>query len=382
MLFPRITDAIRRLTRRREETPTGLHSADAIRKLLAVERVRADRTGEVLSVVVFAPRTDESAGATWAILAKLLTSRLRITDAAGWLNDEAVCAVVPFTPTAGAWKVADDVCVQFPDDVPPPICTVYSYPSGNLPTGQENADGGDSGRAIDETGERDALSDTPAPVGSGAPVRPAPSRLEPLFLRPMSSWKRLSDVVGAGLGIAVLLALLPFVAAAVKLSSRGPVFFKQRRAGWGGRPFEMWKFRTMVADAEARKADLMGQNEQDGPAFKIKRDPRITRVGRFLRGTSIDELPQLWNVLRGEMSLVGPRPLPCSEADGCEPWQRRRLDVTPGLTCIWQVRGRSAVSFADWVRMDVEYIETQSLRADLKLIFLTVPAMVMRKGAH
>ena len=144
----------------------------------------------------------------------------------------------------------------------------------------------------------------------------------------------------------------------------------------------MWKFRTMVANAEAKKADLMALNEQDGPAFKIKRDPRTTAVGRFLRKTSLDELPQLWNVLRGDMSLVGPRPLPCREADGCEPWQRRRLDVVPGLTCIWQVRGRSSVSFADWVRMDVEYIENQSIGADLKLLLLTVPAIVLRKGAH
>ena len=203
-----------------------------------------------------------------------------------------------------------------------------------------------------------------------------------MFFRPISPWKRLADLVGATFGLVVLLPMLPFIAAAIKLSSRGPIFFKQQRAGWGGRPFSMWKFRTMVADAEARKAGLMAMNEQDGPAFKIKSDPRVTRMGRFLRKTSIDELPQLWNVLLGDMSLVGPRPLPCREADGCEPWQRRRHDVTPGLTCIWQVRGRSAVSFADWVRMDVEYIESQSLGADLKLILQTVPAMVLRKGAH
>jgi lipopolysaccharide/colanic/teichoic acid biosynthesis glycosyltransferase len=144
----------------------------------------------------------------------------------------------------------------------------------------------------------------------------------------------------------------------------------------------MWKFRTMVADAEARKAALMSLNEQDGPAFKIKRDPRITTVGRFLRSTSLDELPQLWNVLKGDMSLVGPRPLPCSESDRCERWQRRRLEVMPGLTGRWQVQGRSSVSFADWVRMDVRYIENQSLGEDLRLILLTVPALVLRKGAH
>src|SRR5205823_467758 len=133
---------------------------------------------------------------------------------------------------------------------------------------------------------------------------------------------------------------------------------------------------------EARKQELVASNEQDGAAFKIKNDPRVTRLGRWLRSTSIDELPQLWNVLRGEMSLVGPRPLPCAEADSCAGWQRQRLDVTPGLTCIWQVHGRCRVSFADWVRMDVQYIRSRSLWQDVKLLLLTLPAVLLRRGAH
>src|SRR5262249_19551648 len=116
--------------------------------------------------------------------------------------------------------------------------------------------------------------------------------------------------------------------------------------------------------------------------FKLKKDPRVTTIGRFLRMTSLDELPQLWNVLRGDMTLVGPRPLPVDETEACAVWQRRRLDVTPGLTCIWQVRGRSQVAFAEWVRMDIEYIHKQSLSQDLKLLVMTVPAVLMRKGAH
>jgi lipopolysaccharide/colanic/teichoic acid biosynthesis glycosyltransferase len=127
---------------------------------------------------------------------------------------------------------------------------------------------------------------------------------------------------------------------------------------------------------------LLALNEQDGPAFKIKDDPRVTRFGRFLRSTSIDELPQLWNVLRGEMSLVGPRPLPCHESDGCLGWQRRRLDVTPGLTCIWQVKGRSRVSFSEWCRMDLQYVAKRGVRQDLLLLLLTLPAVLLRKGAR
>jgi lipopolysaccharide/colanic/teichoic acid biosynthesis glycosyltransferase len=136
----------------------------------------------------------------------------------------------------------------------------------------------------------------------------------------------------------------------------------------------------MVLDAEVRKRELLALNEQDGPAFKVQADPRVTRIGRLLRAASIDELPQLWNVLRGEMSLVGPRPLPCAETEGCRGWQLRRLDVTPGVTCIWQVRGRSRVSFAEWMRMDIRYIGSRSLWGDLKLLLHTVPALLLRKG--
>ena len=387
MLYANLTAVLQRLTRRRDEPSHDLLSPIQVRRLLDVERVRSDRTGESLSLVVFTPRTDDAIDATTALLAQSLRTRLRITDHAGFLDDGIICAVLPFTPAAGAWKVADDLCLLFPENVPPPICTVYSYPSGTLPIPNVGAVSDGSGRFNSTPSERTPrpnLTDTPlpAPTGKSLATRPATASLGPMFLRPASAWKRLADIVGATFGLVVLLPMFPFIAMAIKFSSHGPIFFKQQRAGWGGRPFSMWKFRTMVADAEARKAELMAKNEQDGPAFKIKHDPRVTRVGRFLRTTSIDELPQLWNVLIGDMSLVGPRPLPCSEAEGCEPWQRRRLDVMPGLTCIWQVRGRSAVSFADWVRMDVEYIESQSLGADFKLILQTVPAMMMRKGAH
>ncbi len=326
-------------------------------------------------MIVFRPRAAEFAPATWEMLAKLLPDRLRMTDEAGWLDDDRVCAILPFTPPGGAVKVADDLCLLFPENVPPPICTVFAYPSGNLPLGCDGGAGGDSG--ADRTPAEPGRRGRPADRAS----EPEHGPLEPMFLRPVSLGKRAVDVVGAGAGLLALLPAFPFVALAVKLTSPGPVFFRQKRAGLGGRPFVMWKLRTMVADAEARKGELVAQNEQDGPAFKIKCDPRVTRLGRFLRATSIDELPQLWNVLKGDMSLVGPRPLPCGEADKCEPWQRRRLDVVPGLTCIWQVRGRSAVSFADWVRMDVEYIENQSLAADVRLLLATVPAVVFRKGA-
>jgi lipopolysaccharide/colanic/teichoic acid biosynthesis glycosyltransferase len=189
------------------------------------------------------------------------------------------------------------------------------------------------------------------------------------------------DIGGAGAGLLLLTPVFLAAALATKLDSAGPVFFAQWRSGQGGKPFRMFKFRSMVVDAEAKKRALMALNEQDGPAFKIQRDPRVTAVGRWLRATSIDELPQLWNVLIGDMSLVGPRPLPCDETRACSVWQRGRLDVKPGLTCFWQLQKRSAVSFTEWMRMDAQYIRSLSPWADLKLLFATLPAVLLRRNA-
>lgn len=189
------------------------------------------------------------------------------------------------------------------------------------------------------------------------------------------------DILVAGSAAVVALPVLAAIAAAIKLDSPGPVIFKQKRAGLGGVPFSIWKFRTMCDNAEAQRAALVAVNEQDGPAFKIKSDPRITRVGRFLRKTSLDELPQLFNILRGEMTLVGPRPLPMIEADACLPWQKQRLMITPGLTCNWQVWGRSSVTFDQWMRMDLRYLRRRSLQRDLFILANTVPAVLKQRGA-
>jgi lipopolysaccharide/colanic/teichoic acid biosynthesis glycosyltransferase len=281
-----------------------------------------------------------------------------MTDDAGWLKDGLLAAVLPHTPSPDAWKLADDLCRGFPEDLPPPLCEVYCYPT----------DPGEDGQGW--TKALGQASDGPAAV------RP----MEPLFAQPLEPWKRGLDLIGAVVGLLLTAPLFLFLAAAIKLTSRGPVFYRQQRSGLGGKPFTIYKFRTMVPEAEARKHTLLEFSRQDGPAFKMEDDPRVTRVGRFLRITSLDELPQLWNVLRGEMSLVGPRPLPCAESDASEPWHRRRLDVTPGVTCIWQVRGRSQVSFAAWVRMDLEYIARRSIWFDLQLLLETIPAVFFCRG--
>jgi len=207
-------------------------------------------------------------------------------------------------------------------------------------------------------------------------------RMEQLLVRPLPWWKRVIDICGATCCMLLASPMMITAALLIKFGSKGPIIFTQQRAGLGGKPFTIFKFRTMVVDAEEQKAALRKLSEQDGPAFKLTNDPRITRVGRFLRKTSIDELPQLWNVFRGDMTLVGPRPLPVGESDACERWHRRRLDVTPGLTCIWQVKGRSKVSFSEWVRMDVAYIRRRTLWNDIRILLETIPAVILRKGAR
>lgn len=193
--------------------------------------------------------------------------------------------------------------------------------------------------------------------------------------------KRVFDIVVSAVALWLLLPLLLLVGLAIKLTSAGPLLFRQTRVGLHGRPFRMLKFRTMVLDAEARKASLAALNEVDGPVFKITNDPRVTRVGRFLRKFSIDELPQLVNVVRGDMSIVGPRPPLPNEVAKYEGWQRRRLSVRPGLTCIWQVSGRNALSFEQWMYLDMQYIDTWSFAKDLELILKTVPVVLTGKGA-
>jgi len=194
-------------------------------------------------------------------------------------------------------------------------------------------------------------------------------------------WKRTIDIVGAGAGLIVLSPVLLAAAVAIKVSSPGPIMFRQKREGLGGKQFEILKFRTMVIDAEAKQASLRGVSEQDGPAFKLKDDPRVTAVGATLRKSCIDELPQLVNVLVGQMSLVGPRPLPVSESTECAPWQRMRLTVLPGLTCTWQAHGGRNVSFDRWMRMDLDYIKNRSFVSDVRLIIETAFIALLQRGS-
>jgi lipopolysaccharide/colanic/teichoic acid biosynthesis glycosyltransferase len=196
-----------------------------------------------------------------------------------------------------------------------------------------------------------------------------------------AAMRRLLDIALTLGGLLALAPLFLVVGTLIKLDG-GPIFFSQERVGLGGRRFKMWKFRSMVVNAEALREKLEAQNESGGPTFKMKHDPRITAVGRFIRKYSIDELPQLWNVLKGDMTIVGPRPALPKEVAGYRVWQAQRLAVKPGLTCIWQTSGRSNIKFEDWMRMDVRYIQSQSVTLDVGLITKTVLVVVRGDGAY
>ena len=195
--------------------------------------------------------------------------------------------------------------------------------------------------------------------------------------------KRLIDIVASILLLIVLTPLFAVIMLLIYQSSPGPVFYKQTRVGRWGKLFTMWKFRSMYPDADARLKEMMAQNEMSGGViFKMKNDPRIIPVGRFIRKASIDELPQLWNVLKGDMSLVGPRPALPSEVNQYSLQDRQRLEVIPGITCIWQVSGRSDIPFPQQVQLDVQYIQSQSVWLDIKLLLQTIPAVLLSRGAY
>ena len=372
-------------------TPTDhaadIHAPAAFAAILRRERAGVDRNGHPMALVLFDVVSASSDVAQ--LLIDAIKKRIRTTDEVGWFDRGRVGILLPFTADHGARRVATDVCRQVANRHAPPPFQVYCYPDDW--TADDQGDPGQDGVA--GRPDQPGASRLPAPHAVAregltgamhtARLQHIPARsLEPLLARRLPAWKRAMDIIGAILGLASCAPLMLAVAAAIKLSSPGPVLFGQKRSGRGGVPFTIYKFRTMVREAESLKIHLLSRNDLAGPAFKLARDPRTTSLGRWLRRTSMDELPQLWNVLKGDMSLVGPRPLPCEETDLCDRWHRRRLEVTPGLTGIWQVSGRCAVGFEQWMRMDLQYARTHTFRHDLKILLATIPAVVSGRGAR
>jgi len=346
-----------------------LHTPERFQALLENERMRSDRMNSEFALVVFQLPKSELADPAESSFARELQSRLRVTDHAGWMGTDCakIGVILWDTGINGAHRFLEALqekcsALRLPDH------EIYHYP-----TDPPYFD--DDGRPRDKSQRPVIRNDN---LGDPLPqVKP----LEVLFLEPLPVWKRTIDVLGAVCGLIVLSPLLVVTALLIKLTSRGPVFFTQLRDGLGGRQFRILKFRTMFIDAEARKAALRRHSEQDGPCFKMTNDPRITPLGRYLRKSCVDELPQLWNVLKGDMTLVGPRPLDSREAREITGWERRRFDVTPGLTCIWQVHGKSRVSFAEWMRMDIRYLKARTFLRDMKLILQTAVSVVLHRAS-
>jgi lipopolysaccharide/colanic/teichoic acid biosynthesis glycosyltransferase len=356
VLTPWFLKARAKAVRSRRVEDGFLLSETRFRTEVTRERVRADRNRSSFALLAIELPADRSRRRDHLKLSRLLRRRLRVTDTAGYLANGRVAALLPDTPKAGAWKVASDICDAYPVGHERPSCEVFIYPEENPPTV-------DSNRQLHEQ-----------------PLSSLSADFDSLFVQPTPMIKRAIDVVGASLGLLAASPLILVMAVLIKLTSPGPVFFAQLREGLGGRRFRMYKLRSMRADAHQHQSALRAFSVQDGPAFKMWHDPRTTWIGRWLRRTSLDELPQLWNVLVGDMSLVGPRPLPVAESLQCCAWQRRRLDVLPGLTCVWQVRGRNVVSFEDWMRMDLEYLRRRSLTFDVGLLLSTIPTLVLKRG--
>ena len=351
--------------RRHRRVPEILKPAETVNRVLIQERKRIDRRGGVVSLVTFEiPAEDESA--RLERVAGVLRRRLRETDVAGLLERRRIGLVLPDTGRAGAETLVADIraaCGYSPAELRHEVIEYCQRPDDEF---------GDNGRREPVEPMRGSLADAATPGQA----------VEAIFCAPVPRWKRGMDVAGA---LFALLVVWPVIAGAVvlvKLTSPGPSVFVQNREGRGGRVFRMYKLRTMYVGADQDQAKLIPLSEQDGPAFKMKNDPRLTKIGKFLRKTSIDELPQLFNVLKGDMSLVGPRPLPYRESARCEPWQRQRLQVNPGITCIWQARARSSVSFVEWIRMDLQYVREMSPVLDLKLLCVTVLMVLFQRGAH
>ncbi len=357
----------------------GLHRPEVMITFIDRERNRADRSGGCFSLVVF----EAGSNVERRRLGRMISQRARATDEIGYLRDDSIGALLPDTGMSGAKCFVEHVAESADDPTLAQTCQIFVYPENWNDERDGHGRRGPNLRLVEKAGE--AAAET-APAMDGLSAKACclgvPSALETMLALPLPWWKRALDLLAGSVAIVLLSPVMAGAALAVKWSGPGPVLFKQQRSGLGGRVFTIYKFRTMIVNAEQKKTDLMHLNEQDGPAFKIKNDPRVTGIGRFLRHSSLDELPQLFNVLKGDMTLVGPRPLPVAEAEKCRQWQRRRLSVTPGLTCIWQVKGRSKVSFDQWVRMDMQYIQRRAITTDLKLLAFTVPAVVLRRGAH
>ena len=358
-----------------------VHSSDEFASILHRERDRADRTGQEFSMAVFDIRNGSRKNHSARNLVPILTHRIRSTDAIGWLADGRIGAALPHTTSECAWKFVDNVRKAY-NSGDPPECVVYVYPSTWLPA-DDGVPPHDS-RSISRTpvpGETASSGMLFSHADAVDRVRPI-EELDPHVLFRIPLWKRAIDIAGSLVAILLLSPLLLFVALLIKIVSPGPILFRQTRVGYLGKLFTIWKFRTMHVNADATPHRNYVQELINNECVMTKldngKDYRIIPFGNLLRASGIDELPQLINVLLGDMSLVGPRPCLSYEAQEFSPWQMRRFDTVPGLTGLWQVSGKSRTTFKEMMRLDICYAKKRAFLLDMMIFLKTIPAIAMQ----
>lgn len=364
------------------------------------EQVRADRNQHPFSLLVFYVGNQEANGTHTEHLAHIVTNRVRLTDEVGWFDNQRIGILLPDTSTDGAQRLADDICQTYNVKISPPEYVVYTYPfkwfsNGNGHQTQLHfADLSSNWKTTISRG----FSVTPAPrdgrniiFGTQSPSIDATSNcetlsqeIEPFSLNPLPVWKRAMDILCALLGLVVLSPILLITALFIKIVSPGPVFFRQQRVGYLGKKFTMLKFRTMKPDADSsahqqhmsRLIKSANGGGLDRPMTKVDNKSQIVHLGNILRKTCIDELPQLFNVLRGEMSLVGPRPPIPYEVEEYSPWHYGRFNTVPGVTGLWQVSGKNQLTFLEMVRLDIRYLRKITLLSDIIILLKTPLAII------
>jgi lipopolysaccharide/colanic/teichoic acid biosynthesis glycosyltransferase len=383
----------------------GIYSVEQFRAAIRREQARAERNGHQITLALVPANSHNGDARRTSRLVDILRDRIRVMDEAGWFDPSRIGVLMPYTSCRGAWHMIESLCELMDGDLAASDCSVYTYPHEWL-----DGDG--------QWQEHDAADVCPAkrlqgPAGgslfapilcksgrssAGATARATSDKVfaglacvYPLMSVPWSDpsvLERGLDIACSLLGLTIAAPLFLGAALMIKLVSPGPVFFKQVRIGRGGKPFLLWKFRTMTANADTsvhqnHMTQLIKSAAENGqassrPMTKLDNDPRVIPLGRILRGTCIDELPQLINVLRGEMSLVGPRPPIPYEVRDYEPWQRRRLDSVPGLTGLWQVSGKNKLTFEEMVRLDIQYSRRRSFGMNI-MIMLRTPRVILEE---
>ncbi len=368
-----------------------IHSADEFRDILRRERGRVDRNSHCFSLAVFdVPDTAERVDYTKRLTTALVECA-RFTDSVGWLGDDGLGVLLPETLAPGAWMFADRIRLAMSDAGFVTSHKVYTYPIEGPPATRPPDDKQLWFEALESYRRKNPMEPpAEAPLASAQAQRPAAQPIEDAlhwyFNHPLPLWKRTMDIVVSGLALVLLTPVLLLMGVLIKLVSPGPVLFKQARIGYLGRHFNCLKFRTMHVreGVECHRRHLSGLINSDAPMTKLdaKQDSRIIPFGRFLRQSALDELPQLLNVFRGQMSLVGPRPCIPYEFEEYRVWHKTRTMAVPGLTGLWQVSGKNETTFLEMMRLDIAYERRMSLWLDLQIVLMTVPTIVsqIREG--